>query len=998
MKGLTLQDLRAIVPDADELAKGAKVHDDKALAHLARWENKLYAEAAGSGSSPYKVSLTFGEQPRDVKARCSCMAARSRPFCKHACGLLIAWSRAPDSFVETTTPPAEATGAGGKKKSVKKGAVDEAALMRDGVERVATLVRELGTSGVASLGAERVPQMRTLSENLRENKLRRLSARVLELADLLDGRGMRGLPALEYTELVADLLLTVRKLEKHLAGEALDERHVEELVGKTWTKKDRKPAGGLKLVEYSFLRWYTADSFAITESRFVDLATGTHYSEKQIIPDFLVKRTAPKRSYAARVLQGSAGSIFPGYPPLRLNLETPGQEAPLDAAGIAELVDRALPGAGAALAAFQEHRKDVFAPDRLPVAVRVDTLYAGGSRLQVVDVDGHALHLPLDESVQEQLAGTLRGVHLRALLGDIGLELTLPTLFPRAAVVEGPLGLELRILSALDVAPRKARAAVVPAGTTGTQRSDWIETARGAGASEVAIRLGEVREDLADAFVTGVASLTTRTTDAMVTRLREQGLDKPAALLTALVGKANPEERIDDLVRLFQVLGIALVRLAGLPQIDRASMVRVPTYESVSIPRPAQQLEPQQATALRDAGRLNRYQAAWHVARFFELMPPDEISRAVYPTWADGSVAPFVAAALARHGDQAVAAACAVLDPRAGRNAGNVALMTALRVLRAAGGQQAREFLKTYARDGRDAAARMLALESLVELKDPAAARQVEEIGVRVGDAIGRLLGAGQKEDRETAAAELARHGSSAAVPALRAAFHTDATADVRAAAAYALANLVDTEMVDSFLRSLAARDERDDEARVAARALGMMGDARGVKALLDAYADGWRPNVVSEAMVFMGAPALRPLLLLLDERPELAKRKGALGVLATMPAEDVVPILVERVEQAADAEQRAARIGLYLHATAEGVAVHKALAAKLAEVVSARLEAARATSNAAVEAKLYLRACDYHEDLHRTVATRILQLFPAPGGAEEKALVKSATRAAARN
>jgi hypothetical protein len=89
-----LKQLREIVTDAGELAKGARIVDEGGLAHLARYEHKLFADAAGS--STYKVQILF--EDKGVRGRCSCMAARSRPFCKHAAALLVAWSNAPDSF------------------------------------------------------------------------------------------------------------------------------------------------------------------------------------------------------------------------------------------------------------------------------------------------------------------------------------------------------------------------------------------------------------------------------------------------------------------------------------------------------------------------------------------------------------------------------------------------------------------------------------------------------------------------------------------------------------------------------------------------------------------------------------------------------------------------------------------------------------------------------------------------------------------------------------
>src|SRR5262245_1167375 len=120
---LTLSGLREIVTDREELAKGTRIFDDRGLQHLARFEHKLFAEAAGSGATTYKVQILFEEK---VRGRCSCMAARSRPFCKHAAALLVAWARAPEAFAVAEMAPGPAPGEAAKKKAVRTGKVDAA--------------------------------------------------------------------------------------------------------------------------------------------------------------------------------------------------------------------------------------------------------------------------------------------------------------------------------------------------------------------------------------------------------------------------------------------------------------------------------------------------------------------------------------------------------------------------------------------------------------------------------------------------------------------------------------------------------------------------------------------------------------------------------------------------------------------------------------------------------------------------------------------------------
>jgi hypothetical protein len=73
-------ELRGIVVDSDELQKGTRLFDDKGLSNLSRHANRLFAEAKGSGPAPYRVSLAFGGGALDVKAKCTCPAARSRAW------------------------------------------------------------------------------------------------------------------------------------------------------------------------------------------------------------------------------------------------------------------------------------------------------------------------------------------------------------------------------------------------------------------------------------------------------------------------------------------------------------------------------------------------------------------------------------------------------------------------------------------------------------------------------------------------------------------------------------------------------------------------------------------------------------------------------------------------------------------------------------------------------------------------------------------------------
>lgn len=966
---LSLSDLRALVADAAELEKGVKLFDANAISLLSRHEARLFCEAKGSGTAPYRVSVTF-EEGGGAKARCTCMAARSRPVCKHGAALLVAWARAPEGFAVSDAPPPEAAPAGGvKKRAVKTGRTDPKELLRRGVEQAGTLVRELAASGVASLAHGRTDQIRALSGALREGRLRRLSAKAIALADLLDAGRRTALDATAYAGLLADLHLAVRKLERHLGGEPLEHRHAEELVGRSWRKEDRTPVEGLELVEYAFLARETADGFVIRERRLLDLGSGRHYSEKQILPGFLAKRTDPLRSHAGRLQPASAGSVYPGYAPHRLDLDAPGEAVPLDAAAVRAFAERALPSAGEALAAFAEHRRDPFAPDAFPVAVRVDALLARDGRLLAMDADGSALHLGGEPALEERLAATLRSARLLAIVGDVDLEAALPVLTPLAAAIEGADGPALVSIGGGDEGLSAPRDGTPP-----------LEAARRAGASHAAIALCELREELAHLLATGLGAVVPRATDAISARLRELGLAKPAELLDGAARRPEPSDRLDELVKIYQVLEIALLRLLGAVEVDRATLVASPTWESVQVPRPARPLEPEEVDKLRAAGRMGRYEAAWHLDGHYRAMSGEKLAARVASAWADGSASPFVVRACAPRGAEAVAAAARAFALPTGR----VARLTAVRVLAAAGGEDARQLLAQVKDESTDPLLRVEATAALAAQgagegaapkgggllgafrklagrreEDPSAT--LAALRARVEGAIQRLREAPLQDERLAAIRELEEAGDRFALPALRAAAAGDAAGAVRLAALRALGALADTESVDALIRMLAARALDEERAKVAAVALGRLGDRRGLAPLLDAFAEGWKPQTVGDALLAMGAAAVEPLVAMLEGRPDLVARKVSLEALKRLPPADVQRALLERLGNAR------ARL-------------------------TSRGEEAAWPSLAAVHLKL----AAVHEEVEAAVARAVLAEMGEPGTKEERAVRRAAEKALA--
>jgi hypothetical protein len=888
--------LKLVVTDPEELSKGLAIADRGGLKHLARHGNKLFAEAEGSGSTPYKVQIVHDPE-KGYRGRCSCMAARSRPFCKHAAALLVLWARDTNGFAvaEAAPEPAGEPGAPARRAKAKTGKVDAGALMRQGVEQTLTLVRELALSGITTMSEERIAQVRALAETLRAERLRRMSARLFELAATLGvaARDYAALDTEDYGAALADLWLAARRVQKHLEGEALPTEHVETLIGRSWTKKDRTPVQGLDLIEYAFVQEVTADDFVIRESRFLDMATGTHYSEKQILPAFLAKRTAPKRSYEGFLLAGAGGGRYPGFAPHRLDLSETGSFQPLAGDTISRIYERALPGVAGALARLSEHRKDVFAPDTVPVAVRVDSLMAEGDRLLALDESGDSLLITGDASAQIALTSALAGAHLRVVLGDLLLLGAVPALQPLALVVERKGMAALEALPAVNaealLASRKSKRKEPAPG----RRPRWIDTARELGVGSAAISLGEVREELADILSEGISALTSRRAEGLVERLKQLNLVKPAALLAETAQHADPAQKIDDVVRLLQVLGIGLTRLAASRNVDRSRLARSPLHPAIMVFPPDEVLNADALVQELHANRLVGHGRAIAIDRALASFDEPTLARFAPTLFGDGSVSSLVAQRYAAHPGMALELARDFLTGGETRYTmkgwsapARVARYTAVQVLQRLESPQARNVLQS----SRTGASRDRALLNLINR-----ALQPNSIE-KVPDLILDGLKAGNWETRGAALTQVVEQGCLAALPHVRRIAATDPSLQVRYRAWYAQAALLDVDAVPLWIAALRNRAANDDAGREALHALAHIGDNRSIAPLLDAFEEGYKPTLVAEALRAFGPAIVPPLLDRLEARPELVERKVTADIGAGVELSVVNEMLAQRL------------------------------------------------------------------------------------------------------
>ena len=166
----------------------------------------------------------------------------------------------------------------------------------------------------------------------------------------------------------------------------------------------------------------------------------------------------------------------------------------------------------------------------------------------------------------------------------------------------------------------------------------------------------------------------------------------------------------------------------------------------------------------------------------------------------------------------------------------------------------------------------------------------------RIASLVEQLATARSRDARKDAARELAKLEDQAAIPSLRRAFRADPAAIVRTEAAWTLATLGDIAMVDTFVDALVARHRNPEVAKGAAYGLGLLGDVRGVRALLEALAEGWKTSVILAALGSTGELVVPLLLERVMAEPSLAGRQGFVAALRPLPPPVVQAALAERL------------------------------------------------------------------------------------------------------
>ena len=389
-------------------------------AHSRTADDTLYwAECAGSGKNPYRVSIDFTSQDAPV-CRCSCP---SRQFpCKHALGLMfellaakpfetadipqdIADKRAKqaaraakkEETADTPPKPKKPNTAARKKKLAKQ---------LEGLDMAEKMVDELLSSGLGTLAGSSAQTFEKLAKDLGSCYLTGPQTAFTRIA--LAVRTVQKEPAQadaaynQALRLLVALRSTIKKGRVFLEGKleagdfSAEDSALFEALGGVWKLEDLRAIGSFKenarLVQLSFdVSYDGAKKEQVERGWWLDLDGGGLYQTLNLRPLKALKYVKGDDSRFG-LLEVPALYVYPGEGDRRVRWESAASR-PLTAAEGEELPKLAQPGLAQAVKLVKGKIKNTLAPKFLAVLLPIGRLGKVGADFVLEDPAGERICL-----------------------------------------------------------------------------------------------------------------------------------------------------------------------------------------------------------------------------------------------------------------------------------------------------------------------------------------------------------------------------------------------------------------------------------------------------------------------------------------------------------------------------------------------------------------------------------------------------------------------------
>jgi hypothetical protein len=418
--------------------------------------NTIHAEVQGSGSTPYRIDITFKDGGNKPSTKCSCPAWRRNPFCKHVAAVLLSWASTPEAFAVVEAPATEtkAKPARSPKKpegdengaatetSKKTRASEEAekrALIENGLSQATDLLSELAAGGLLAVTTQQADGVLKLAELLISQKLTRLgramqvlSIRLRQFSAATSARGTQSSTDNASIAIpLADAWLTLAATRHALQADSSNGESaydLEDLLGTKFDESRLSKFTSEALLEIAFEEETDEIGFVTGTSYLLDLASGEVMFDRKIVPSRLAERER-KRPYHSLLANCQLASSR-SKPPRRVKVSTIGQQQTITPEAVKRAARHAVTTIAVLRRRLAEQVTDPLAEHELlvlfaPAAFQVIDLpasgkKAGGQQLLLVDVEGVALPVEGNSAIHAVL-GTAVHDPILALFGRMKL-------------------------------------------------------------------------------------------------------------------------------------------------------------------------------------------------------------------------------------------------------------------------------------------------------------------------------------------------------------------------------------------------------------------------------------------------------------------------------------------------------------------------------------------------------------------------------------------------
>lgn len=413
---LTEQFILLQAPNPAAAENGRKLSQKGSFSGRKRTENgTLYwAECAGSGKTPYRVSVDLA-QPDAPVCRCSCP---SRQFpCKHALGLLFEiLAQKPFEVSEISPDLAEKRAKQAARAAKKEAASGEApkpkkpnaaaqkkklAKQLEGLDMAEKMVNDLLSGGLATLAGSSAQTFDKLAQDLGSCYLTGPQTAFTRIA--LAVRTVQKDPAqagAAYPQALRELVAlrsTIKKGRVFLQGKleagnfSPEDSALFEALGGVWKLEELKEVGAVKenarLVQLSFdVSFDEAKREYVERGWWLDADTGALYQTLNLRPVKALKYVKGDDSRFG-LLEVPILSVYPGEGDRRVRWESASLR-PLTAGEHAALPALAQPDLAAAVKLVKGKIKNTLAPKFLAVLVPIGRLGKVGEDLVLEDPKG----------------------------------------------------------------------------------------------------------------------------------------------------------------------------------------------------------------------------------------------------------------------------------------------------------------------------------------------------------------------------------------------------------------------------------------------------------------------------------------------------------------------------------------------------------------------------------------------------------------------------------